>query len=95
MWERIRHIFLKEAVQIRRDKRMLMIIFVAPIIQIILLGYAANMDVKRIPAAVLDFSMTQESRELILLFKNSGRFQINYFPESQKEMVERLDKGEV
>ncbi|MCJ7459739.1 MAG: ABC transporter permease [candidate division Zixibacteria bacterium] len=74
---------------------MLMIIFVAPIIQIILLGYAANMDVKRIPAAVLDFSMTQESRELILLFKNSGRFQINYFPESQKEMVERLDKGEV
>ena len=95
MWERIRHIFLKEAIQIRRDKRMLMIIFVAPIIQIILLGYAANMDVKRIPAAVLDFSMTQESRELILLFKNSGRFQINYFPESQKELVELVDRGEV
>ena len=95
MWERIRHIFLKEAVQIRRDKRMLMIIFVAPVIQLILLGYAVTMDVHRVPTAVLDFSRTQESRELILLFKNSGRFQINYFPESQKEMVKLLNKGEV
>jgi ABC-2 type transport system permease protein len=74
---------------------MLMIIFVAPVIQLILLGYAVTMDVHRVPTAVLDFSRTQESRELILLFKNSGRFQINYFPESQKEMVKLLDKGEV
>jgi len=95
MWERIKHIFIKETIQIRTDKRMLMTIFMAPVLQLLLLGYAVNMDVDRIPAAVLDFSRTQESRELILLFRNSGRFQINYFPESQNELDELLDKGEV
>jgi len=95
MWERIKHIFLKETIQIRRDRRMLMIIFVAPIMQLILLGYAATTDVNRIPTAVLDFSNTQESRELISLFQNSGYFYIKYFPQSPKEMVELLDQGKV
>jgi len=72
-----------------------MIIFVAPIMQLILLGYAATTDVNRIPTAVLDFSNTQESRELISLFQNSGYFYIKYFPQSPKEMVELLDQGKV
>ena len=70
-----------------------MIIFVAPVIQLILLGYAATTDVNRIPTAILDYSKTQESREILLLFKNSGRFEINYFPDSQIELVELLDQG--
>jgi ABC-2 type transport system permease protein len=93
MWERIKHILLKETIQIRRDRRMLMIIFVAPVIQLILLGYAATTDVNRIPTAILDYSKTQESREILLLFKNSSRFEINYFPDSQIELVELLDQG--
>jgi ABC-2 type transport system permease protein len=95
MWERIKHIFIKETIQIWTDKRMLMTIFLAPVLQLLLLGYAVNMDVDRIPTAVLDFSRTQESRQLVLLFRNSGRFQINYYLESQKELDELLDKGEV
>lgn len=70
-----------------------MIIFVAPVIQLILLGYAATTDVNRIPTAILDYSKTQESREILLLFKNSSRFEINYFPDSQIELVELLDQG--
>ncbi|MCJ7496680.1 MAG: ABC transporter permease [candidate division Zixibacteria bacterium] len=95
MWERIKHIFLKETVQIRRDRRMLMIIFVAPVIQLMLLGYAVTTDVNRIPAAILDFSKTQESRELIQLFQNSDKFQINHYVDSPKELVKLLDRGEV
>ena len=95
MWERVKHIFLKEAVQIRRDRRMLMIIFVAPVIQLILLGYAVTTDVNRIPTAILDFSKTQESKELIQLFQNSGKFQINYFTDNPEELVKLLDQGEV
>jgi ABC-2 type transport system permease protein len=95
MWERIKHILLKETIQIRRDRRMLMIIFVAPVIQLILLGYAATTDVNRIPTAILDFSKTQESRELIQLFQNSGKFQINYYADNPEKLVELLDQGEV
>lgn len=72
-----------------------MVIFVAPVIQLVLLGYAATMDINRIPTAILDFSKTQESREIISLFKNSGRFTINYFPENPKELVELLDQGKI
>jgi ABC-2 type transport system permease protein len=74
---------------------MLMIIFVAPVIQLILLGYAVTTDVNRIPTAILDFSKTQESKELIQLFQNSGKFQINYFTDNPEELVKLLDQGEV
>jgi len=74
---------------------MLMVIFVAPVIQLVLLGYAATMDVNRIPTAILDFSKTQESRELVSLFKNSGKFQINHYPENRKELIKLLDEGRV
>jgi ABC-2 type transport system permease protein len=60
-----------------------------------LLGYAATTDVNRIPTAILDFSKTQESRELIQLFQNSDKFQINHYVDSPKELVKLLDRGEV
>ncbi len=72
-----------------------MVIFVAPLLQLVLLGYAATMDINRIPTAVLDYSKTQESREFISLFSNSSRFKINHFPESQKELIELLDQGKI
>ncbi len=72
-----------------------MIIFVAPVIQLMLLGYAVTTDVNRIPTAILDFSKTQESRELIQLFQNSDKFQINHYVDSPKELVKLLDRGEV
>ena len=55
-------IIRKEFQQLRRDRRLLPLIFLSPVIQIALLGYAANMDVKDIPLAVCDQDHTVESR---------------------------------
>ena len=67
-------IIRKEFKQLFRDPRMLMLLFVSPVIQVILLGYAANMDVKDMPLAICDQDRTAESRLLAEGFFRSGSF---------------------
>jgi len=73
----LRHIIVKEFLQIKRDRRMLPIIFFAPVLQLIILGYAANLDVKDIPVVVCDYDSSQESRNLL-----SSIFASNYFKQA-------------
>jgi len=81
--KKIYHLIKKEFLQLRRDKKMLPIIFAAPIAQLIILGYAVNMDIKNIQLAVYDLDKSSKSRELISNFTNSGYFTfidyINHF----------------
>ena len=58
----------KEIKQIRRDPIMLRIIFIAPVFQLLLLGYAINVDVKLLAADVYDYDQSQHSREFIKSF---------------------------
>ena len=71
---RISHIIRKEFIQLRRDPKLVPILFFAPLIQLLLLGYAANLDVKDIPTVVCDQDGTAASRALISRFMNSGYF---------------------
>ncbi|KPK96342.1 hypothetical protein AMJ80_00505 [bacterium SM23_31] len=76
---RIKQIILKEFRQLRRDRRMLPIVFAAPIIQLILLGYAATLDIKNLTLAVCDLDRTSISRDLIEGFIGSPYFsEVNY-----------------
>ena len=61
---RLRHVIVKEFRQLRRDPRMIPIIFVAPVIQLLVLGNAANMDVVDLRLAVCDGDSTPASRDL-------------------------------
>jgi ABC-2 type transport system permease protein len=67
-------IIRKEFQQLFRDRRLLPLIFISPVLQIILLGYAANMDVKDIPMAICDQDRTVQSRELVEHFLRSGSY---------------------
>jgi len=93
MFVRIKHLIIKEFIQVIRDRRMLFLIFVAPIIQLILFGYAITTDIKNTPMAVLDMDKTVESRSFISRFKNSGNFDLKYYINSEKEIVTLLDSG--
>ncbi len=66
----------KEFIQIKRDRRMLAIVFVAPVFQLIILGYAANLDVRNIYMVVYDADNSYASREFISGFTNSGYFTV-------------------
>ena len=51
---RLRALIKKEFHQFRRDRRMFGMAIIAPVIQLTLLGYAANLDVKDLPVAICD-----------------------------------------
>lgn len=58
----------KEFLQLRRDRKMLPVVLIAPVLQLILLGYAANLDVRHLPTAVMDRDNSVMSRELVERF---------------------------
>ncbi len=79
-------VIIKEFIHIRRDPRSLTIIIVMPIMQLLLFGYAIDMDVKNIPLGVWDQSRTPASRELIRKFAGSDYFTLNAQIERQSEI---------
>ncbi|QAT16367.1 ABC transporter permease [Candidatus Velamenicoccus archaeovorus] len=94
MWERAKSIFIKEFKQIFRDPRMKTIIFITPLIQIILFGYAANKDINFVPTAIFDRDNTKESRELLRDFTYSKYFVPKYFIDTEEAENLVLDKGQ-
>ena len=74
--KRVLHVVKKEFLQLRRDKRMVGMLFVAPILQLLLLGYAATLDIKNIPMVVCDLDNTKQSRELTEHYVSSGYFKL-------------------
>ncbi len=89
----IAFIIRKEFQQLRRDHRLLPLIFLSPVLQIILLGYAANMDVKDIPMAVCDQDRTVESRALVDAFLTSGSFAIRAWPADAEAAEAGIERG--
>jgi ABC-2 type transport system permease protein len=73
---RIGHIVRKEFLQLKRDPRLLPVVFLAPVLQLLLLGFAANLDVRDIPTVVCDLDATAASREFTAEFINSGYFKL-------------------
>jgi drug efflux transport system permease protein len=90
---RIIAITRKEFIQIMRDRRTLIMTLLMPIIQMILLGYAANSDVKNVPLAVLDQSRSSQSRALLDAFRATGYFVINYEVTSEPDLQRLIDEG--
>lgn len=75
-FNRIKAIFLKEFIHIKRDARSLIITMIAPIVLLILYGYAVTFDIKRIDLGVVDYDNSKESRDLISKFMSSSYFEI-------------------
>ncbi len=69
-------VILKEFLQLWRDRRILPLIFLSPVIQLVLFGYAANLDVTGIPLVLVDQDRTADSRELLDRFLGSGFFDL-------------------
>jgi ABC-2 type transport system permease protein len=95
MWRRIREIIRKEMRQTLREPRMRMLLFVPPIVQLIVFGYAVNLDVDNVRIAWLDQDRTTESRDLLADFQGSGRFQLIATPPSEQEAQRLLDQSKV
>ncbi len=85
----------KEFLQFKRDPRMFAIILVAPVVQLILLGYAATLDVDSVRTMIFDQDKSQTSRNLIERFESSGFFSVDYYAANYDEVTSYLDNGKV
>lgn len=86
-------IIKKEFFQVRQDKRMLLVSVMAPILQVVLLGYAATTDIKYSNLVVCDMDRTAESRELIQNFTNSHYFVLKYSVDEPNEIDSYIDNA--
>jgi len=94
MGPRIKELIIKEFIQISRDKRMLLLVFAVPIVQLLLFGYAITTDIENIQTAVWDMDRSSYSRELIEAFDSSGNFSLTGEAASDEEAALLLDRGE-
>ena len=83
----------KEAIHIRRDPMALFFTILIPTIELFLIGYAINTNVRDIPTAVYDAARTQESRRLIDRFVNSDDFEIVSYVESDEALNREIISG--
>lgn len=93
MWERIGVILRKEFIQALRDPRMRVLLFIPPIIQLVIFGFAVNLDVDHAKIAWMDMDRAPLSRDLRERFEGSGRFDVVAMPRSEQEVHEALDRG--
>lgn len=92
-WRRIRRLIRKELLQTLRDRRMLGMIVILPVLQLFLFGYVVSTDVKNIATAVLDEDRTATSRALVEQFIQSGYFVYQSNLNSPAEINHLLDAG--
>jgi ABC-2 type transport system permease protein len=94
VWERIRVILRKELIQALREPRMRILLFIPPMVQLLVFGFAVNLDVDHTHIAWMDLDRTPLSRELRAKFEGSGRFDVVSQPQSEEDVQRTLDRGE-
>src|SRR5512140_1211251 len=95
MFRRIRHIMLKEFIQVWRDKKLRFFLIIPPLVQLLMYGYVINFDIKHVATAFFDESRTMESRDLLKRFRATDWFDVKYYLNSQKELIDLIDDGKI
>ena len=90
---RFRALIKKEITHMVRDPRTLIFIFIMPILQLVLLGYANSTDVKNVPTVIFNQDNTQSSRSLLDSFYATGYFSFDYSVYSQAELDTMIASG--
>lgn len=72
--QRVRAILIKEIAQISRDRRILVLLIIAPLIQLLVIGFAATTDIREIRIAIRDRDQSWHSREYVRAIGASGYF---------------------
>jgi ABC-2 type transport system permease protein len=95
MFRRLRKIIRKEFIQVLRDKKLRLFIFLPPLVQLVTYGYAINFDIKQVPMAIFDEDRTAESRNLISRFSHSEYFTIKEYVDSEQQLRDLIDRGRI
>lgn len=90
----ILNIIRKEFLQLKRDPKMFVIVLIAPVIQLIFLGYAVNMDVEKVSTVIFDQDKTETSRDLLQRFSSNRYFEFVEQVDNYDDFQHLIESGE-
>ena len=91
---RIWFVMWKEVIELRQDPRIFGIIFIAPVLQLAVLGYAATTDVRNVPIVIADTDRSPGSQDLISRFTGSGIFELVDVVSDARDVDRYLESGD-
>jgi ABC-2 type transport system permease protein len=99
----IRHIFssriwsliIKEISQIRRNKQLIFLLTISPVLQLLIFGFSLSPDVNHLKLGIVDYAQVPASRELVSALTENKVFLINHYSESQKILSQEVREGKV
>ena len=94
-WRRLFAIVLKELRQMRRDRITLAMIIGIPVMQLVLFGYAINLNLRGLSAAVADQAGTSGSRALVMDMIATGVMKPATEARTPQELMAMLKRGEI
>jgi ABC-2 type transport system permease protein len=91
MWKRIFALMVKEFLAILKDRKSRTVVFVPPMVQLLVFGYAATFDLKDVPYAVFNEDTGSISRELLSGFEGSPHFFLTSDIDSDRDIAPLID----
>ena len=85
----------KEFQQIFTNKQIIFLLIFPPTLQLLILGFALNPNVTELSLGVVDYSQTQESRELISSFTENDTFKVTFNSPQEKQLVNQVRTGKI
>jgi ABC-2 type transport system permease protein len=92
---RLWSLFIKEFHQIRRNRRLVILLLIPPTLNIILFGFALNPTFENLRLGLVDYSRTPESRELISAFNEGLVFKAARYYSSTEELGQAINRGDL
>ena len=78
-----------------RDRRTLVLFFLLPLIELFLFAYAISLTVTHLPTAVVDQSLSLDSRNFMRALVNSGNFELTVMLQNEDQVLQAIDSGTV
>jgi ABC-type multidrug transport system, permease component len=91
--KRFRAMFRKEVNQVRADRRLAFSLIVPPLLQVLLFGFALDVEVNELRIGVVDPSRSAESRELVASITSNPVFHLRGYYASIHELEDDLNRG--
>ncbi|MBI4208487.1 MAG: ABC transporter permease [Deltaproteobacteria bacterium] len=95
IWFQMFRLVKKELIQLLRDKKLWPPLMLAPVLQMLLLGYAATLDVEHVPMAVWDRDRSAISRSVVEQWVATNLFDVQGYIDSREELERLILRGEI
>jgi ABC-2 type transport system permease protein len=92
---RLFYLVKKEFIEIFRQKELLPLLFIAPILQIIVLGYVVKTDIENIPVDIVNLSKSKHAVRIINRIRHTPLFNVKHISHQNKDIEETLKNGDV